>query len=128
MSEEEKRQHERLLMSWMAGAIRHDHIMESAACKLQRMARAWLTRKTVRDGKFLRDAAKGWVEAHPPPPLSSTEATMSLQKLMTLARVFSLVPTVLSEAEVLDMFYRLTATCVPLLRSVRLEQILQTHV
>lgn len=110
IGEEEQKHHDQILVSWMAGAIRHDKIMEKAASKIQRMGRAWLTRKIVREGKFLRDATQVWVEAHPPPPLSSVEATMSLEKLLAMARMFGVVPKVVSETLLLEIFYQRTAS------------------
>lgn len=138
IGEEEQKHHDQILVSWMAGAIRHDKIMEKAASKIQRMGRAWLTRKIVREGKFLRDATQVWVEAHPPPPLSSVEATMSLEKLLAMARMFGVVPKedlphlfivctlrrrgltpssgyqVVSETLLLEIFYQRTARYAPL--------------
>lgn len=51
----------------------------------------------------MQEARAGWLEANPSKPLWSHEATISLGDLLTLARIFSIIPKVVSESELIEM-------------------------
>ena len=73
--------HEQVLGKWLESAKRHDpftYNFNQAALKIQRMGRAWLTRKIVREGKFLRDGMQAWLSARHQTQFSSAQAKAQL--------------------------------------------------
>jgi hypothetical protein len=57
----------------------------------------------MKSGFYMQGARAGWLEANPSKPLWSHEAIISLGDLLTLARIFYIVPKVVCESELVDM-------------------------
>jgi hypothetical protein len=57
----------------------------------------------MKSGLYMQEARAGWLEANPSKPLWSHEASISLGDLLTLARIFSIIPKVVCESELVDM-------------------------
>ncbi len=96
--------HEQVLGKWLESAKRHDpftYNFNQAALKIQRMGRAWLTRKIVREGKFLRDGMQAWLSARHQTQFSSAQATAQLSDVVKIFKVFGVCPKVVDPPEVL---------------------------
>ena len=104
MTEDVKELHDQVLQKWRQGKQMHDPFtfeFDQAAHKIQRMGRAWLTRKIVREGKFLRDGMKAWLSAQPTIEFSSTIATIQLSEVLKIFKIFGLCPKVVDSPEIL---------------------------
>jgi len=96
--------HEQVLEKWLESAKRHDpftYNFNQAALKIQRMGRAWLTRKIVREGKFLRDGMQAWLSARQQTHFSSAQATAQLSDVVKIFKIFGVCPKVVDPPEVL---------------------------
>jgi len=96
--------HEQVLEKWMESARMHDpftYRFHQAAQKIQRMGRAWLTRKIVREGKFLRDGLKAWLSARQQTEFSSAQATVQLSDVVKIFKIFGVCPKVVDPPEIL---------------------------
>jgi hypothetical protein len=96
--------HEQVLGKWLESAKRHDpftYNFNQAALKIQRMGRAWLTRKIVREGKFLRDGMQAWLSARQQTHFSSAQATAQLSDVVKIFKIFGVCPKVVDPPEVL---------------------------
>ena len=63
----------------------------------------YIARRMMKSGLYMQGARSGWLEANPSKPLWSHEAIISLGDLLTLARIFSIVPKVVCESELIDI-------------------------
>ena len=98
--------HERVLEKWRLGTEMHDpftHSFDKAAVKIQRMGRAWLTRKIVREGKFLRDGMKAWLSARPKAEFSSTVATIQFAEVVKMFKILEVCPQIVDVPEILQV-------------------------
>jgi hypothetical protein len=96
--------HEHVLEKWRQGTKIYDPFtdaFEKAARKIQRFGRSWLTRKIVREGRFLRDGMKAWLSARPMTEISSTSATIQLTEVLKVFKIFGVCPKVVSSSEIL---------------------------
>ena len=104
MTQEVEELHEHVLEKWRQGKQMHDpftYSFNQAALKIQRMGRAWLTRKIVREGKFLRDGMKAWLSAQPKTEFSSSVARIQLSEVLKVFKIFGLCPKVVDPSEIL---------------------------
>ena len=76
--------------SWLEGALAHDKLFEQATVKIQRMARAFLTRKIVNGGKFKQDGLAAWMDANRPPPLFAGMPSCQSQGMSPVCLALSL--------------------------------------
>jgi len=96
--------HEHVLEKWRQGTQIYDpfsHKFNQAALKLQRMGRAWLTRKIVREGKFLRDGMKAWLSANLNTAFSSRLAAIQLSEVLKMFKIFGVCPEVVHPPDIL---------------------------
>ena len=111
-TQDEVRLHARVMAAAAAagaGAGGVERVYDRAARAIQRLARSYILRKRNREGRFLASARRGWIDAHPPPPLPSHAARLRPEELLLLLRVLGAVPSIADEADVLDAAAQLRA-------------------